>query len=253
MKKITIIIIDILIIIFTFMFIKDIYIQLKDYVSQKNIVDELDISNSNTRLDEDSTSDKKENNESEIKNELTDKYDKLKEENSDYRFWIDIENTNINYPVVQGSDNEFYLNKDFKKNKNIFGSIFEDAKTDFDKDFNTLIYGHNTKLYNMLTNITKYKEKEFFNKNNKIKIVDRDTEYMFEVFSVYTMRGFDDPTYLYDLNNKENRSDILKNIQDKSFYKVNSDKNIEKMITLITCSYEEENTRTVVHGKLISD
>ena len=132
------------------------------------------------------------------------------------------------------------------------GSIFEDAYTDFDNDFNTVIYGHNTKVNNMLTNITKYKEPEFFKENNKIRIFDKDKEYKFEVFSVYTISGGDDPSYLYDLNNIDNREDILKQIQEKSFFNVNIDKGMEKMITLITCSYEQKNTRTVIHARLIN-
>ena len=242
MKKIFIIIIDILILIFALLFIKDVYISIRDYRLEKKIIDKLDI-----------PSDIPSSNEDEAKKAMVEKYNKLKEANSDYRFWIDIENTNINYPVVQTSDNDYYLYRDFEKNENIFGSIFEDTNTDFNKDFNTILYGHHTTLKHMFTNITKYKDKEFFDQNNKIRIVDKDKEYIFEVFSVYTIRGFDDSKYLYDLNNNEKRSDILTTLKQKSFYDSNDDNDIEKMITLITCSYEQKNTRTVVHAKLLNE
>ena len=241
MKKIAIAIINVLIIVFTFLFVKDVYMGFKNYKSQKEIINEL--GNLNPSKVEDDSSKKQE--------ELSQKYNKLKEINDDYKFWINIDNTNINYPVVQSSNNDFYLDKDFNKNKNNYGSIFEDYYTDFVSDFNTVVYGHNTKLNNMLTNITKYKEPEFFKENNKIRIFDKDKEYKFEVFSVYTISGEDDPSYLYNLNDIDRRGDILKEIQEKSLFNVKIDNSFEKMITLITCSYEQKNTRTVVHAKLI--
>ena len=61
-------------------------------------------------------------------NQNKDKYQQLYNENKDYRLWIKINNTNIDYPVVQGSDNEFYLTHDFYKNPLSSGSIFMDYR-----------------------------------------------------------------------------------------------------------------------------
>ena len=57
--------------------------------------------------------------------------EELKSINSDYKMWIQIENTNINYPVVQGSDNDYYLKHNFRKESNISGTVFGNRNTIF--------------------------------------------------------------------------------------------------------------------------
>lgn len=171
--------------------------------------------------------------------------------NEDFRFWLEVDNTNIDYPVVQGSDNSFYLKKDIYKNYLGSGSIFMDYRNNFEIDENIIIYGHNMKNKTMFNNLEKFKEEEFFNANNKIRIFDKDKEYVYEVFSAYYVA----PDYNYiipNFTNKEEYNSYLKDIKNKSLFKSNIDINSnDKIITLSTCSYEKKDTRTVVHGKLI--
>ena len=82
--------------------------------------------------------------------------------NSDYRFWINIGGTNIDYPVVQGTDNSFYLNHDFNKNYLPAGSIFLDYRNDFENDSNSVIYGHHMRNSTMFGQIEKFKKEDFF-------------------------------------------------------------------------------------------
>ena len=188
----------------------------------------------------------------------SDKFNKLYSLNSDYIGWIEIENTAINYPILQSKDNYYYLNNDFYKKPSKYGSIFLDYTNKFPNNFNNIFYGHNTKNASMFTDLVKFKDKDFFENNNKIIITDKNTRYEYEVFSVYTIRGFDDPSYLYELNNIELLDSTTKNkylniLHQKSFFKEkNLDEAPENIITLITCSYEKKNTRTVVHANLIS-
>jgi sortase B len=79
-----------------------------------------------------------------------------------------VDNTNIDYPVVQGSDNEFYLSKYLYKNNLLSGSIFMDYRNDFDRDENVIIYGHNMRNKTMFSELEKFKEEDFFYKDNKI-------------------------------------------------------------------------------------
>lgn len=171
--------------------------------------------------------------------------------NNDFRFWLEVDNTNIEYPVVQGIDNYFYLKKDIYKNYLSSGSIFMDYRNNFKTDKNIIIYGHNMKNKTMFNNLEKFKEKEFFNQNNKIRIFDKDKKYIYEVFSAYYV----DPNYNYiipNFDNKEEYISYLENIKNKSLFKSNININSDdKIITLSTCSYETQDTRTVVHGKLI--
>ena len=100
-----------------------------------------------------------EKNEDENKEESKVDFNKLKEQNSDAVAWIKVNNTNIEYPVVKGSNNSFYLNHSFDKSNNSAGWIFADYRNKFDNtDKNIVIYGHNMKdnsMFGSLKNILK--------------------------------------------------------------------------------------------------
>ena len=78
-------------------------------------------------------------------------FDRLKQLNDQTVGWIKVEGTNINYPVVQAADNEFYLTNTFYKRKSIVGWIFADYRNNMDNlSFNTIIYGHSELLNNSM-------------------------------------------------------------------------------------------------------
>lgn len=171
--------------------------------------------------------------------------------NSDYKGWIKISNTNIDYPVVQGSDNKFYLNHDFNKKESDCGAIFLDYKNDIDKDKNIIIYGHNMKNKTMFQSLMKFKDKDFWDQNNKIILYIDNFIYEYEVFSVYLE---DSKDINLNINFKSNDEFIkyIKDIKEKSIYNKNLDmKKIDKLITLSTCSYEKADNRMIIHGNLI--
>lgn len=179
-------------------------------------------------------------------------YNKLKDINDEYVFWVNVENTNIDYPVVQTSDNQFYLKKDFNKNKSSSGTIFMDTLNNFMTDKNIVLYGHNMRNKTMFNNITKFKEKDFFEKNNKIKIKNTSNgkEYIYEVFSVYhSDNNFDYNTVVF--NETYTYEQYLEDIKKKSIYKKKLDVTpTDKILTLSTCSYEFKGAKTTIHAKL---
>ena len=180
-------------------------------------------------------------------------YEKLVKINPEYKFWVEVENTNINYPVVQTSNNSFYLKKDFNKKYSNSGTIFMDTANDFENDSNVVLYGHNMNNKTMFNNVALFKKKNFFNQNNKIKIkhTEDGKEYTYEVFSAYyTDNSFDYNTVKF--NEHYTFMDFVKDIKAKSMYKKNIDINEnDKIITLSTCSYEFKGAKTTVHAKLI--
>ena len=100
-------------------------------------------------------------------------YDKYE----DYRGWIKINNTNIDYSIVQGKDNSFYLDKDINKNYLSSGSIFMNYLNNGFNDENTILFGHHMRNKTMFAQLEKYKEKEFFQNDNDIKIeVENDKD-----------------------------------------------------------------------------
>lgn len=183
--------------------------------------------------------------ENENNNNLYNKYE-------DYRGWIKVDNTNIDYPIVQGKDNSFYLDKDINKNYLSSGSIFMNYLNNGFNDENTILFGHHMRNKTMFAQLEKYKEKEFFQNDNDIKIeVENDKVLTYKVFSVYVTD--DNDNYIKtNFDNKSEYKEFLDKIKNKSIYKsdINVDEN-DKIITLSTCSYEFDDARMVVHGKLL--
>ena len=198
---------------------------------------------------------------SEISNTKTEKMlkiEKLQKENSDIVGWLEIKNTKINYPVLQGNDNKYYMTHNYKKKKSKSGSLFVDKKYDFNEpSTNLLIYGHNNKNGVMFQDLLKYENKDFYKKHKIIKFttVTKDIEY--EIISVFKSRVYDKSEknvfryyFFIDANNKKEYNNFIKNIKKASLYDIKkSAKYNEELITLSTCSYHTEDGRFVVVGK----
>lgn len=178
--------------------------------------------------------------------------DNLFEENIDYRGWIKIDNTNINYPILQGQDNEEYLYKDINNEYIVSGSIFMNYLNNGFDDQNTVLFGHNMKNGTMFANLKKYKEEDFFYNNNDIEIELSNGQYLkYKVFSVY-ITDINDNYTKTSFEDKDEYKEFLERIKNKSIYKSDISVNEnDKIITLSTCSYEFDDARLVVTGKLI--
>ena len=184
--------------------------------------------------------------------DFSSKHDKLVGVNEDYRLWIKIDNTNIDYPVVQGKDNSYYLNHDFNKNYLASGSIFMDYRNDFENDKSVVIYGHHMRNKTMFGELANFKKENFFKENNKFEIEYKDKTYTYEVFSVYIADASKDFLEV-SFNSDDDYKDYLNYIKNNSLFKSNVDVSTnDSIVTLYTCSYEFDGARTIVNGKLIS-
>lgn len=176
--------------------------------------------------------------------------EKLKELNNDYVGWIKIEDTNIDYPILQSIDNEFYLKKNILKEYSPSGSIFLDYRNYMFSDKNTVIYGHYMKNNTLFGELKKFKDKSFFMKNNRIFIFTENEKLEYEVFSAYiTDTSFN---YLQTEFYETEFLDFIDKIKAKSIHK--TDINItseDKILTLSTCSYDFKDARMVIHAKLV--
>lgn len=189
-----------------------------------------------------------ENNEESLEEEVLD----LSYINEDYRGWITIENTNINYPILQGEDNDYYLSRDINKEYLKSGSIFLDYRNNNFDDKNTVIYGHSMRNGTMFGQLKYFKESGALDENKYIYILSPEGKTLkYEIFSVYTS-DINDNYIETSFNSDEEYKEFLDKICEKSLFPVNIDISTEdKILTLSTCSYEYENARTVIHGKLI--
>lgn len=186
------------------------------------------------------------------------KVKKLQKENDDIVGWLEIEDTNINYPVLQGDDNEFYLNRNYKKEKSEKGSIFLDAKYNWNiPSNNLLIYGHNIINGLMFQDLLKYESQDFYKKHPNIRFTTEKDDKEYEIISVFKSRVYykaeKNVFRYYDFINVETENeymDFVKNAKKSSIYDTETTaKYGDELITLVTCSYHIEDGRFVVIGR----
>ena len=193
--------------------------------------------------------------------EVTDRMLKLKvlqEQNEDIVGWIEIEDTNINYPVLQGEDNEYYLTHNYQKEKSQKGSIFLTKDYDWNlPSSNLLIYGHNIMYGQMFQDLLKYADEEFYSMHPTIRFTTQRKDSEYEIISAFKARVYykseENVFRYYDFINAETEEEYIefvKNAKASSLYDTNVTAEYgDQLITLVTCSYHTEDGRFVVIGR----
>ena len=176
----------------------------------------------------------------------------LKEKNSDTVGWINVNNTNINYPFVQTKDNSYYLNHSFDKRYNEAGWVFLDYRNSKNiNNKNTILYAHSRLDKTMFGSLSKVLKSSWYNnKDNHIIRLSTDTENtLWQIFSVYKIP--EESYYITtNFNTNEEYSKFLNTIKQRSIHNFNTNLDTnDKILTLSTCYSDTE--RTVVHAKLI--
>ena len=191
------------------------------------------------------------NNTSEDKNDIDFKV--LKEKNKEIVAYLKVNNTNIDYVVVKGTDNKYYLRHNLYKEYSRPGWIFMDYHNKLDgTDKNIVIYGHNTQDGTMFGSLRKVITKEWYeNEDNYIinLVLDGDV-YTYQVFSTYSIKVED-----YYINTKfKNNNEFdkfIKTLKKRSVYNYNVDVSGEdSILTLSTCTGGGK-SRMVLHAKRI--
>ena len=166
-----------------------------------------------------------------------------------------VNGTNIEYIVVKGKDNKYYLTHNFDKKNNTGGWVFADYRNRFDEtDKNIVIYGHNTKDGSMFNTLKRVLGSDWYNNPNNYKVTlvtERDT-YYYEVFSTYSILAED-----YYINtifpSSEEFKDFINTIKSRSVhdYGVVVDET-DSVLTLSSC-IGDNSKRVVLHAKLINE
>lgn len=177
----------------------------------------------------------------------------LRETNNDTVAYIKVNNTNIDYVVVKGNDNSYYLKHNFEKKWNVSGWIFADYHNKFDEsDKNIIIFGHNTRdgsMFGTLKNTLNenwYKNEE----NQKIVLVTENGTYYYQVFSTYSIKPED---YYINTEFKNNAEfdNFIKKLKSRSVHDYGIEVSGEdKILTLSSC-IGDGTKRVVLHAKLI--
>ena len=183
---------------------------------------------------------------------------KLQEEYKNIIGWIEIKDTNISYPVVQGKDNEFYLTHDYKGDKAERGAIFLDSNYNWDISGNNfMIYGHYMLNDEMFTDLTKYVKEDFYKKHPIIRFTTENKDAEYDIIAVFRSKVYNKSDknvfkYYQFINSESEKeyNNFIKNIKEESLYEIEETaKYGEQLITLTTCSYHTEDGRFVVVGR----
>ena len=174
----------------------------------------------------------------EDKNESKIDFQKLEKINEDIIGWIEIENTNINYPILKDDSNLKYIKHSYDGSYSASGSIFTIANKPFE-DSITTIYGHNMKTGLMFSDLSKYMNYDFLEDHKIINIYTKNMNYKATIFSVYSINVFEEENNLKNLNFEEE----IKYYENASKYEIENFEKSKKILKLSTCSYL--NNRTV--------
>ena len=184
--------------------------------------------------------------------------EELQQENEDVVGWIEIKDTNISYPVLQGEDNEYYLNHNYKGETTQKGSIFLTKDYDWNlPSTNLLIYGHNIMYGQMFQDLLKYADKDFYEEHQVIRFTTEKEDAEYEILSAFKARVYsksEENVFRYynfiNAETEEESNEFVENAKIASLYETQATAEFgDQLITLITCSYHTEDGRFVVVGR----
>lgn len=182
-------------------------------------------------------------------------FNKLYEINSDVVGWIEIPDTVIDYPIVQGTDNDYYQSHTFKKEKVKSAAIFMDYRNDKNfADKNTVIYGHNMKNGSMFHTIQLFFDQKYYEAHPYVYIYTPDeTRYKAEIFTIFTIDSTDKYRTM-DFNSDDEFKKLVDEMKSRSEIDINVDvsKN-DRIITLSTCHSSNGDKRLVIMAKLTEE
>lgn len=180
----------------------------------------------------------------------------LKNVNPDVQGWLYQKGTVINYPVVQGTDNDTYLHTRFDKQWSGGGTLFVDCRMEKDfKGFNSIIYGHHMKDGSMFRSIRGYtKEDGYYDKHKTLELATPHGNYHLVVFSAFITKATDEDTYKMTYDEAEKQA-YIDRAWERSELPITRDsvdvtKN-DRLVTLSTCAYDYEEARYIVMCKMV--
>ena len=167
--------------------------------------------------------------------------------------WLKVEGTPVDYPVVLGADNDYYLDHGYDGKKNIAGALFMDYRNkDRERDRHVILYGHNMKNGTMFKGLMAFKDGVFFNQNGIIVLETSDGIEYWQVYSAYVTST----DFYYIQTEFEHEAAFRAFVQrtvENSMHgpEGNREKSdeIDRILTLSTCSYEFEDAKFVVHAR----
>lgn len=187
---------------------------------------------------------------------LSPDWNALQSTNPDIVGWIYIPDTVINYPIVQGSDNDYYLDHSSMNNTNTIGSIFLDAAASADfTDLNTIVYGHSVTQSNaMFTQLALFEDQSFFESHRYIYILTLSQNYRCEIMALTKTKS---DSFLYQIGFAPNHywTDYLDQMMAEAMYThdVGEISENDRVVMLSTCDLDYgvgSEYRILLHARL---
>ena len=190
-------------------------------------------------------------------------FEPLLDKNQNIIGWITIDDTKINYPVMQSlnGDSNYYLDHNFDQQEDKNGSLFLDDRCDVIKPTaNLIIYGHHMRSGAMFGDLDKYKSESFYKEHPYIRFNSIYEAGVWQVMAAFESKVYTDTDIgfrYYDFIDPDNEKDFMagvRNMKALSIYDTGVDAEWgDRLITLSTCDYEQDNGRFVVVAKLVAD
>ncbi len=173
--------------------------------------------------------------------------------NEDIVAWLFLDGTNIEFPVVKGPDNDYYLNRDAKKEYCEAGSIFMDYRCEEDFSmFNTVIYGHNLRNGTMFSNLKDYGDASFFESHPYGTLYTETSEYKLEIFAYFLVDMYSD-VYELAFVDPASRQEHLQFIEESALLSRDIGVTInDRIVTISTCNRAlGKSGRSIVLARLV--
>ncbi|MBR4290197.1 MAG: class B sortase [Oscillospiraceae bacterium] len=175
----------------------------------------------------------------------------LREKNPDVVGWIRIPDTNVDYPLMQGEDNDFYLNHTWEKEPNSVGSIFLEYLNSPDlTDYNTIVYGHNMNNNSMFGDLEKFSLTQYWEAHPYVYIVSDAGVYRYEIFA-FCNADVESLTYGMRPQRQDTKEKFLNLSLEASWIDTGIVPPVtDRILTLSTCSGTRYTHRYVVQARL---
>ena len=186
-------------------------------------------------------------------------YRPIWEMNNDLIGWIKIPDTNINYPVVQSKEKDYYLYRNFNGEESIHGTVYAREECDvLTPSDNVTVYGHHMKDGSMFNNLDFYMKKSFWKDHQTFTfdtIHERRTYQVFAVFKTSGDAGVGYPFHVFvDAVNEDHFDQFVSDIKGMSLYDTGITAEYgDKLLCLCTCEYSKWNYRLIVVAKLVTE
>ena len=181
----------------------------------------------------------------------TKSFEELQKINPDTIGWIRINETNVNYPLLQAEDDDTYMNTDAEGKYSLSGSIFLHCanKPDF-SDFNNMIYGHHMEKHMMFGDIGEFTNQNFFNKHHYGNLYYDGINHGIEFIAIMQLDAYNERAFNVCIS-EEAKQEYIKLIDSNSLYKRNVQISPnDHLVILTTCTSDMTNGRNVLVGKI---